>query len=177
MFICALPRSRTAWLANFLTYGAVTFHHELISEVTGVDDFINRLRDPNVGNADCLQSAYMDKILMEIGPRPIVIIQRDVLESIKASKAAGFGDLSKTIIWLDAELAQLRETHNCLLVEYNEINQKIRQIWDYLRGDEFPEERWEALKYMKVEMRRENFGKLLKQKSGNVARFQQEMED
>lgn len=101
MFIVlALPRSRTAWLSEFLSYPPKKCGHDIAAESSSIADFINRL-SPLDGT--CETGAVLGwKLLRTVFPEAkIIVITRPMLE-IKRSFAR-FG-----IVPLDGELESRR---------------------------------------------------------------------
>jgi hypothetical protein len=61
-FVTGLPRSRTTWLSNYLTYGNIWCHHDLLLKTPHMDWFDDALRRPGAqvtGDSDsALPLAY-----------------------------------------------------------------------------------------------------------------------
>lgn len=78
--IVGLPRSRTAWLAAFLTDGPVFCHHELIARCAGWDGYPDALMNTPaeiVGDSSSAIPAYYDKCAFLLPPHNVIFIDRD----------------------------------------------------------------------------------------------------
>ena len=106
-FICALPRSRTAWLANLLTYGdSFCFHEPAVgldsfSDLRGLFESTGR---PVVGSSDCGNAWIVDGLAREFPDCRFVVVHRPLEEVRQGMLEMGLpdnGTLEKSSIMLD----------------------------------------------------------------------------
>jgi hypothetical protein len=90
--IYALPRSRTAWISAFLTYGEWTCHHDQAIYVRSMDDVRRFFATPNIGTVETgvmqgwwLIHHYVPGIRAVVIRRPV----EDAIESMLAVDVAG----------------------------------------------------------------------------------------
>jgi hypothetical protein len=79
VFVIALPRSRTAWLCNWLSEHAACFH-EPLAECAGLPDFHNMLRPYLAGPVVAADTAFplvIDGLLTRFPSARFIVIQRD----------------------------------------------------------------------------------------------------
>ena len=84
--ITGLPRSRTAWLANYLTIGSSFCYHEGLKECFDIGDLRMMKKAPYTGNSDSSAVFFVDEMKNLFPDMKIVIIDRnyqDVLYSLK----------------------------------------------------------------------------------------------
>jgi len=121
-FITGLPRSRTAWIANFFSTGDVFCWHEAMAGITSKAQYWERLsteRYTHVGNSDC--TLYMGGLLPNC---PLVIIERDVGEVDKALTKIGFAGCLKMLEESQAALDKM----DGLRIPFYEINDRLEEI-------------------------------------------------
>lgn len=82
-WILALPRSRTAWLANLLTHGKSFCFHDGLRGAGTWDQYVARLKMKHaqgyqyVGDSDSGLLFFQDQLKEIRGQSPLVIIRRD----------------------------------------------------------------------------------------------------
>lgn len=87
--IVGFPRSRTAWLANFLTHGNVSCGHELLSDCSTMAD-LPRLMDsglPYCGSSETAAGHFMPLVISAVKPEAIICVHRhfeDVRNSLRS---------------------------------------------------------------------------------------------
>lgn len=89
--ILGTPRSRTAWLAKFLSYGDVTCHHEPSVHFRSLADLSSLLRSPNTGASDSMMTLLWPEILFLAPNVKMVVVTRpmgEVLDSVKRMRVS-----------------------------------------------------------------------------------------
>ena len=82
--IYALPRSRTFWLAKFLTYGDYECSHEQTRHLRGMDDVRSWLAQDYVGSAETAASRWW-RLVQHLRPDiRTVVVRRPVEESVES---------------------------------------------------------------------------------------------
>ena len=79
-FILSLPRSGTAWLSNFLTWGDCFCYHELSYGCEALDDIEQAFRKtdaPIVGTADTAAVLFHDKLAERFPEAKFLFVIRD----------------------------------------------------------------------------------------------------
>lgn len=82
--IMALPRSRTAWLARFLSYRDWSCGHDEIRHARGMDDLASWLSQPNTGTVETGAAPFW-RTLRKLRPDARVVIVRRPVEDVVAS--------------------------------------------------------------------------------------------
>lgn len=144
--ILGLPRSRTAWLANFMTHDGFFCSHEGLNGCPSLfvyrDKFTNGMGDSNTGLA-----------LFDFEPLfttfKKVIIDSDIDSAVAFSKKHYSCDSTRTMIAMQSRLNSLDGLH----VHFNDINQRLEDIWTYITDLPFNTERAKMLMGFDVQVR------------------------
>jgi hypothetical protein len=124
--ILALPRSRTYWLSRFLSTDTCEFLHEGMGDIT-----LNV-----IGNASTIP-------LRETDPEKTLIIERDFGEVIQSLKK--LFPMPKGVEY-NLELYQDElDSIEGYRIQFNEINENLDWIWEYIHGYEMDEIRAEIM--------------------------------
>ncbi len=137
-FIIGLPRSRTYWLSVFLEC-----FHEAISVFPDYQDF---MESDHPGDSTTVYSVVRKFIKNE----KTIYIDRDIDEVFESANRA-FG-VVYSVDMLKMIQEELRKKENCLHVHYNDINDRLEEVWDYCYADKpFDAKRAEALKVINLQ--------------------------
>jgi|TARA_R100000655_G_scaffold100423_1_gene144856 hypothetical protein len=167
--ITGLPRSRTAWLANYLTVGSSFCYHEGLKNCFDIGDLRMMKKAPYTGNSDSSAVFFIDEMKTLFPDMKIVIIDRDYKDVLKSIVKEYDGPFVKYIISATKTSKEYTQKHyEHMLVNYNDINERIDEITDYcIPNQEVPEERKQMLFDLKVEVSKdsyENIGMLVRNK-------------
>lgn len=165
-FIVGLPRSRTAWLANLLTYGPAFCLHDGLRDCETPDELATRLAATGAlwpGDADPALPLFFRKIHARWPGARYVFIHRDPRQAreayVRATKSLvtrkeaikHFDALEPALL---AMKTALRGQH-VLEIEFErlEFRESARAIWQHcVPGTEFNAARWELLHRLRVEV-------------------------
>ena len=127
--ITGYPRSRTAWFSAFMSCGDVFCYHE------------NKIFN---SNAKYIGFSGSNFSIQPIECKKLIIIERNV-DDVRSSlrKLTPLVD----IIIEKIDLSKL----DGLRIKYNDINHKLKEIWEYCVPEPFPEERAKLFINMKIE--------------------------
>ena len=157
-FITGLPRSGSAWLANYLSYGNVCMLHDTWKDnmPSEIKELFSSLNVYAAGTADAGNIALYDKINKEFPDAKWVVItrqQKDVEESCK-NLGMPLADFSK-------QLSRLIKEKNPLKVSFSKLFDKADEIGRYVYEDwECPKWRRDMLKGLNVQL---HWGKVSEQ--------------
>lgn len=173
-FVTGLPRSRTAWMANFLTHPPVAFcYHDLLR----VDPALKRLHAPGakfVGDSDSALVLEPMRWVQKFPDARWVLINRPVSDCFESfskwfsgkrvypGTPPDRGALAR-LFTLCARLVDQAEKvlPNVLIVDFESLDEEetIRRVWSWcLPGVDFPLERWRMLNTFQVNVMPEKFG-------------------
>lgn len=143
-FIVGLPRSRTAWLANFLSVGDTFCHHDLWSKAGSLKEFTELLWQPgasNVGNSDPANALHFDALTQEYPDAEWLIVNRPIGEVHTSCRRAGLADMTT----LETLARKVEEVRACVPpgqldeVDFVEVNAASIAPWARLKLH-----RWES---------------------------------
>lgn len=160
--ILGLPRSRTAWLANFLTFGNIECEHELSSLRQSPEEMMSHLTDglPDAppyyrGAADTYAVMWIDE-LMDIEPDcPVVTIRRPIEEVEISLGRVGIRGVRKGLEEANSELDRVSRMRNCLSVRYADLDSPAtaRALQAFVApGEPFDVRRWQMLDGMNIQI-------------------------
>jgi hypothetical protein len=176
-FVTGLPRSRTAWLANFLTAGDSFCFHELLAagvSASFVQKTFSRMIEEEsfsvVGDSDSALVAIAPAMVAMFPTARWVLVERPVDEAMESyQKAFGthqWGGLPKMdegrlrqtfaqcLAWCETAKRVIAPS-NLLVVPFDTLNKSasVRAIWDWcLPGKEWSEHRFSFLDKLLVEV-------------------------
>lgn len=133
-FICSLPRSRTAWLANFLTFGASFCFHEPFNEyaIEELPKLFVSMNREHVGISDSLSTYFMDTLLATFPQAKLVVIRRPFEEVDKRLRELGVPCTDLLRQWEEA-LNEIVAKYDPLVVNYHRFDPEA--IWYFLMPD------------------------------------------
>jgi len=155
-FIVALPRSGTAWLSNFLTWGNSFCFHEALYGCCSLDRYEEILVNTGAryaGGAETAAASLLPAIYDRFPSAKYVFVMRDV-DDICASlgriniDSQGVKNMVMPFWW------GLDNVANSLVVQFESlfISTTMHKIWNHIGIDQpFPIARFEMLRNMHVE--------------------------
>lgn len=157
--ITGLPRSRTSWLAAFLTTGKSHCYHSGILGCRSFDDYKRKLSGPKLFMGDSFTDTvlFYDDIHRTFPGARWVVVRRDYQEAYLAYRKA-FPDLHTAL-----EAQEIFERiHNqfdsipndACSVYFEDLNQRgvIKAIWEHCLPDiDWDEQRWKLFNGLKIE--------------------------
>jgi hypothetical protein len=166
-FITGLPRTGTAWLANFLTTGDTFCHHDLTASAATVQALADRL-GPGVGDADSGLVFVAREILQRFPASRWVFIERSpreacasLAQALDASQIPALSPSASALL-VDVALAARRMLSAAgvplLRVRFDDIFTEAgaRAIWNHVfPSRSFDERRFALLRALSVERRPE----------------------
>lgn len=143
-FVIGLPRSRTAWLANFLTYDNNFCYHEGIEGCQSIEEYKKKLGNNKGDSCTALMLLDMNK---EFPDAPKVIIESDVERSIEFAKEKYNIDNPEYFYALKDKLDKI----DGLRINFEDINDRLKDIWEHLFDTPYDEERGSLLREMDIQ--------------------------
>lgn len=128
--VTGYPRSRTAWCANFLTYGpSFCFHDPTVH--FKVEDFprlFRRMGTEYCGVADSGALLYFDQYMKLFPTARVVLIQRPQMEVIKSMAGLGF-DFKAAISTFEEAFLEIEKRYEVLTVPFGAL--PATEIWEH----------------------------------------------
>lgn len=147
--VMALPRSRTAWLAHWLSHAGWNVSHEHLRYMRSLDDVRTWLTLEGVGSVETSAAPFW-RLLRSYSPdTKVLIVRRPVEEVVESLVAVGLGanpaEIRKAICRLDRKLEQAEERlRQTMSVPYSALADPMvcAAAQEWLTGDEFDVSWW-----------------------------------
>lgn len=142
--VLSLPRSRSAWLARFLSYGEWHCGHEQLRHMRSLDDIKAWESQDCTGSAETAAAPFWRLIEAQ----RIVVVRRpvnEVVESLLALPGIEWNRaaLHALIAYHDRKLDQIEARVPCLSVRYDELNEEnCARIFEYCLPYAHDHEHW-----------------------------------
>ena len=160
--IFALPRSRTAWLARFLTYRNWLCLHEHAINLRSPDQIRQVLTSPRIGAVETAAGPAWRLLRHWIPNLRMAVVRRPLDETIEAMIAAGEragatydrDALRRVMAYGNRCLDAISEQPGTLTVQYNELagEEACRRIFEFCLPYRFDSEWWEFMRHQHVEV-------------------------
>lgn len=149
--ILALPRSRTTWLSEFLSYGDWYCGHDEIQYMRQMEDVKSWISQPKTGTIETSVVPFW-RLAFDLNPNlKIVTIRRDPVEAAKSAVSAGLGtdldSMVKYFKYLDHKLNQIEKRTGCRSFKYEDLTQEsvCADLFEYVLPYKHDSERWLTL--------------------------------
>lgn len=136
--ILGLPRSRTYWLSQFLSYGGWHCGHEESIKMRGLDDLRSYLAQKFSGSAETAAAPYW-RLLRRLSPNlKIVVVRRPVDEVVASLVRTGIVS-DRTVVEaemrkVDAKLDQIeKRAPGVLSIKFSDLNKErvCKQVFEF----------------------------------------------
>jgi len=148
--VLGLPRSRTAWLSRFLTYGDHICGHEELRHCRSIDDVKSWLSMEHIGSAETAAAPFW-RLLLRLAPDVrVVVVRRPVADVVESLAAFGFDRpvMEPMMRRLDAKLGQIvKRVPNVMEVTFNSLNdeQTCKAVFEHCLPYPFDRKHWQKL--------------------------------
>lgn len=160
-FIVGLPRTRTSWMSNFLTYKTSFCFHEAIRLCYKIEDMIalfESVDEPNVGDADCRIIEFQKDFRKMFPNAKWIYIKRDIKDVIYSlEKRFEFEESYRDTDFckkLQEKYNVFEKEYSPLTFQYDELDNVdvCEAIWNYCIPDSsFNYRRWLQLDVLKID--------------------------
>lgn len=159
--IYAQPRSRTAWLANFLTYDGWQCGHEDSLHMRDIGDLRDYFSRPRIGAADTAAAPGWH-VLRGMFPaiKPVVIRRpvETVVDSLvgietDAGLKYDLGRLRRVLGYVDRLLDDIGRAPGALVLDYEDLDTEAgcRAVFEHCLPYHFDRTWWRATRYLNVQ--------------------------
>jgi len=144
--VLGLPRSRTAWLANFLTYSDIICTHEGLNGCNNINEYLDKFKPKSGDSNTGLMMFDFERYFRDF---KIIIIDNTVDSAVEFSKRYYHHDSTELMTIAQRRLSKTEGLH----VPFKSINDNLEKIWDYVSGEQFDERRAKFLINLDVQIR------------------------
>lgn len=152
-FVMALPRSRTAWLSTFLTYGGRPCGHDLVVRCSTLAEFEGAMAH-HVGT--CETGAMVGwKLIRSKWPKArVLVVQRPLAEVIQSLERKGLRADVGALVERQQMLEALSNSKGVKTITYEDLDSVdcCKWVFEYLLRKEFDAGHWSALKDRNIQI-------------------------
>lgn len=143
-FILGLPRSRTAWLANFMTHDGLFCYHEGIDGCTSMNEYKEKIGNDGDSSTGLIM-LNLDRYFTDA---------KKVIIDTSIDRAAEFGSEAYGVDMTDMfEKAKNKlDAMDGLHIDFNDINVRLREIWEYITDKPFNQKRADMLVKLNIQV-------------------------
>lgn len=151
--VFSLPRSRSAWLSQFLTYGDWNCSHDIATELHSIAALQDHFSKPFTGSSE---TGMIDgwRLVYKLCPTiKTVVVRRKVTEV--AQSLAKFGlEADDLILKRNALLREVSALPNTVTVNYDDLNREetCKAIFEHCLQIPFDREHWLKLKDKNIQV-------------------------
>lgn len=155
--ILGLPRSRTAWLANFLTFGEIRCGHEMMSEFS-VHGLFEELTGTNLryeGNSDTSAAMFLPDILRYMPDIAIVVVRREIKDVLTGLRKMGMSITDHQLRPMVDGLFEAARLENSLTVRFEDLSSEstLRAVQAHCApGEPFDRQRASMLRDFNIQI-------------------------
>lgn len=157
--VLGLPRSRTAWLSHFLTYGPWHCGHEELRHMRSLEDAKSWLSQPFTGSCETALAPFWRTLLKLRPDVKVVVVRRGIegpIRSLKAIPETNWDDaqLVKQMTKLDRKLDQIvKRVPGVLEVRFEDLatEETCKLVFEHCLGLPHDSARWQQLSKMNIQ--------------------------
>jgi GNAT superfamily N-acetyltransferase len=156
--VYALPRSRTAWLSQFLSYGEWHCGHDEVRHLRGLDDVASWFSQPFTGTVETAAAPFWRTVARLTPDIKVVVVRRPVAEVVASLMKVGSFDqeaLEAEMKRLDRKLEQIeRRMPNVLSVKFADLADEAvcAELFEHCLPYRHDRARWELLSQLNVQI-------------------------
>lgn len=154
--VFSLPRSRSAWIARFLSYGWRRCGHDLATECGSLDEFTGKLRRDYAGTAETGAVVGWRALRRRLPDARLVVIRRPVPEVFASLARFGLASsaLMDELLQRDAMLDEVATVRGVKSFTFGQLAgiEACRKLFEHCLGEPFDWEWWESLAGVNVQV-------------------------
>lgn len=134
-------------MANFLTYNGSYCLHEGHIGCGSIQDLKNKMVGNIAGNSDSGCTILFDEIIREFDSPRILLIVRDRQEVESSMDEVGLFWEGTNLLFdhLAVEIKRISETPGVMVCKYEDIDDRIEEIWNFCTGLPFDKRRADTI--------------------------------
>lgn len=148
--VAALPRSRTAWLARFLSYGNESMCLHDVSQERGWEERLDHLTHNHVGISDTSIASTWERIPQSA---KVVTIRRDPMQVSKSLLRNDWPVPNRLIQCCDEGLNQIEKHRDTLSVAFEDIDARLGEIWEHCLGIPYDPVHTEEMRRVNIQIK------------------------
>lgn len=155
--VFSLPRSRSAWLSRFLTYGDWVCGHEQLRYMRGLDDLKSWFAQPMIGSVETAAAPFWRSLEGLAPDARLVVLRRPVDEVVASFMSVHSFDpvwLRRTIVRIDMKLAQIEKRLAVMSVTFADLDREevCGKLFEHCLHLPFDRNWWETIRHVNVQI-------------------------
>ena len=152
--IFALPRSRTAWLAHFLSYDGNWCGHDIGIECCSVGDFAIPFDKGMIGTVETGAMGAHRRIRDMMPKCKFIVIKRPVWQVLQSLLRIGIDCPAEEMLKRDEWLDGIAADKDTLTVKFDDLKDetKIKQLFQHCLGRPWDPEWWNTLRQINIQV-------------------------
>lgn len=154
--VLSLPRSRSAWIARFLSYRGARCGHDLATQCGSLNELTALLRGEYRGTAETGAMVGWRALRRRMPDAKMAVVRRPVAEVYQSLARFGLdGDaLRNELLERDAMLDELSKVHGVRSFSFADLDHidACRDLFEHCLGEPFDWEWWESLATVNVQI-------------------------
>lgn len=153
-FAMGTPRSRTAWLARFLSTPTRQCLHEPSRRFADIDELTAFAARPDAAASDSMMTFRWREVMAAAPGCRIILVTRPLGAVVQSFRGAG---LAHPQLWpllerLSAECDSLARVPGVLPVRFDDLARRevCERVWWHAHGEKMPRGHWEVLAKTKI---------------------------
>jgi hypothetical protein len=152
-FITGLPRCRSAWLANLLTWDNSFCYHDGWLGIASVDQFaamLNETPADKVGNSDPANVFFWEELAERFPEAKWVVVKRDYETTLASCQRAFTSVRRESLAAMSDRLNELVATLQPLVIDYEQLGDGA--VVARYCGVDVPRRRYDMLAHLQVQI-------------------------
>ena len=154
--VLSLPRSRSAWLARFLTYEKHVCGHDELRHCRSLEDVKTWFTQPDIGTCETAAAPWW-RLIEKVAPGARIVTVRRPVEAVVDSlmRFDGFDRpaLERTMAYHDRKLDQIEARLPVLSVRFDDLEKEeaCAAVFEHCLGSPFDASHWRGLAQVNVQ--------------------------
>ena len=152
--IYSLPRSRTLWLSEFLSYGGWRVYHDIPLSVGTLAEMRAALAVPRTGTVETNMSRAAPMLRTWFPEAPIVVVKRPVDDVLASMTRIGWQMERSYLEAEDRNLDVIGTLPNAITVPYHQLSTKrgCKAVFEHCLRRPFDFEHWKRFRYRNIQV-------------------------
>lgn len=151
--VCGTPRSRTTWLARFLSYEGTVCEHEPSLRFHSRGDIATYFSRPNIGASDSPMTFLACDAKARIPNLKVVVVERPLDEVKQSGRERGLVFQDWFLARLSQEIAIVKAELDPLVVTFRDLEDRATcaAIFEYCLDQPFVFHWWHSLRHENIQ--------------------------
>lgn len=152
--IFALPRSRTAWMGHFLSYGETRVGHDIGVECRQMTDFLVPFENGMRGTVETGSMIAWERIRELMPNVKLAVVKRPIWQVLHSLFRFGLAPQVEDLIRRDELLDEISEQEGTLTLQYDDLEEEAscRKLFEFCLERPFDPEWWNLIRSINIQV-------------------------